>query len=666
MRHLSPAFLTPVLLILTGCALTANQPLPSDLASSAVQGSVYGGQQPVAGSLVSIYAAGTTAYGKGATLLASTTTDANGNFNFATGAYTCPFATTPIYLTAKGGNAGFTNTPNIMLAAGVGSCSGAASLQLNVNEVSTAATAFALSHFFTTTLGSSSDDSFGGTAPGNGVYNAGLVMANQYTIPAIASLGTGTALPSTSTVTREQAKLYTVANIIAACVNTAGGVAGDKSNCGTLFANTTPPGGATAPTDTLQAAVQIALYPYQNVASLYTLPPATAPFIGLSAQPNDFTLGISYTASNLGLGIRGGAASGASSNIDIDANGRVWFPTNTATAHGLAFFDPSTDAFNGPYITTLVAPQYLAIDNSGGSTGPLVYGTDLGSSLIAAAAVNSPATIVTSHGLTPNAVVGPVGITANSSFPNAPQYSVTASDGSSAIWILHGTNQGISSTLTNAATGLAPYNNPQNDSTYYEAEAATSGTSGPCSLEAPYTDQGATYNNQVIVQSASPCVSGGVAQVYELQGESVIMASSLNQICSYIQQTCFSPAVTLNKPQGVAVDGDQNLWIANSGNASISTLMYIPGNSLSDYVETSPVPYVHNSTNGNTITTPYGIAIDRSGNVWASNAGCVNTTGTLCTPGSFVLSELIGAAAPTPTPLFLQTSTTLTPARPQQ
>ena len=666
MRHLFPASLLPVLLVFTGCALSGNQPTPSAFEGSAMKGSVFGGQQPVTGSTVSVYAVGTSGYGAGATLLASTTTDSSGDFNFPTGTYSCPSAATPIYITAKGGNAGYTTNNNIMLAAGIGSCAAAASLQLNLNEVSTVATAFALSHFFTPALGANSTDAFGGTAPGSGTYNAGLVMANTYTIPAILSVASGTALPSTSTVTREPAKLYTLANIIAACVNSAGGTAGDNTNCGILFANTTPPGG-TAPTDTLQAAVQMALYPYQNVATLFNLPPATSPFVGLSTQPNDFTIGISYTASNLGLGVNGGIYSGANTNIDIDADGRIWFPTNSTSAHGLAFFDPSTSAFNGPYITSLVHPQYLAIDNTPVSSGgPLVYGTDLGSPLVASTSVNSPGATITSHGLTPNSTVGPIGFVDDPTYPNAALYSVTASNGTTNVWILEGSNQGISSAFTYAPTGLAPFNY-ENAATYYETEAATSGASTSCLLEAPYVYQGATNDDQTILASSSPCVSGGVAQLDEKGNESVIVASSLNQLCSYAFGACFAPAVPLNKPEGIAIDGDHNVWIANAGNASISTLLYTPGrNNASDFMLTSPVPYIHNTGNGNTLTTPYGIAIDRSGNVWASNAGCVSTTGTACAPGSFVLSELIGAGAPTVTPIFVQTSTLSSPARPQQ
>src|ERR1039458_330030 len=49
----------------------------------ALGGKVYGGQQPISGAAVTLWAAGTSAsYGTGATSVATTTTDTNGNFSF--------------------------------------------------------------------------------------------------------------------------------------------------------------------------------------------------------------------------------------------------------------------------------------------------------------------------------------------------------------------------------------------------------------------------------------------------------------------------------------------------------------------------------------------------------------------------------------------------------
>ena len=651
---LAPAIAAPILI--TGCAgIPAATTLPTGAA--ALGGSVHGGQQPVVGAVVTLWAAGATGYGSGATVLATAApTDAKGMYQF--GAITCPTPATPTYVTAQGGNAGYTTNTSIMLATGLGPCSGLATLNANINEVTTAATAFALSHFFTGTLGPTSTDAFGGAAtPAEGM-NAGLVLANAATIPALVSLGTGDANQSTARVTLESAKLNTIANVLAACVNSGGATSTTETTtvCGQLFSLTTPPGAATRPSDTLQAAVQMALYPYQNVAGLAALPPAASPFIGLGSTPNDWTLAIGYTAPGLGLGIAGTSGSGTSANLDIDSTGRVWFATNTAAAHGLAYFDPASGSFSGPYATALVAPQYLAIDTHG-----VVWGTDLaGNRIVGVSSTNpSAATVYTTL---PGTTTGPIAVTSSSTVPDALLYSVTAGV-ASAVWLEDGGALLLVNATTQQPTGLAPYTY-QSPGDYFEGDVASSQVASPCALEVSYVDQGVGYLI-VPVQSAGPCISGGIAQFQQTTGESLMAASTLNEVCSYIAQTCFAPTVPLSLPEGIAVDGDSNVWIANAGNASVSTAFYNRVTSTTaDYVTTSPVAYLHGAGQGSTLTAPYGLAIDRSGNVWIANAGCVTTSATPCTPGPFRLSELVGAAAPTITPLALQTTAVANGTRP--
>ena len=654
----SLSLVLPTLLAFTGCATsfspTASAPVNP---AASLTGSVHGGQQPVAGAIVTLWAAGSSGYGSGASVIASATapTDAGGNFSF--GAIPCPAANTPTYMTAQGGNSGFTTNAAIMLVTGLGPCSGLASLNANINEVTTAATAYALSHFFTTTLGASSTDNFGGAATPAEGNNAGLVLANTASITALTSL-TGIANPGSATMTTESAKLNTIANILAACVNSAGpsGPGDTTSPCGQLFTATTPPGASTAPSDTLQAAVQMALYPYRNVAVLAALPPPASPFVGLTTTPNDLTLAVSYTAPQLGLAINGTALSGTSSNIDIDAGGRVWFPTNTATAHGLAVFDPATSTFAGPYATALVHPQFLAIDTTG-----VVWGTDFAANHYVGALTTSPGSTISFN--TPNnTYTGPIGVTSNATVPNALMYSVTGPLATT-IYVQSNGVQSKVNTVAYPATGLAPFA-LRSATRYFEAEVADSGIASPCEFEAPYIDGSTPYNLLIAITSA-PCRTGGVVQLSQVSEESTMAVSSLNELCAYLARACFTPVVPLAQPEGIAVDGDGSLWIANAGNASVSTLSYARVTStVADYITTSPIAYQHGVGQGATVNQPYGLAIDRSGNVWLSNAGCVSIDGTVCTPGAFVLSELIGAAAPTLTPLGLQTTTITNGSRP--
>lgn len=657
-------------LLMAGCGIAKNGPLPQDVSSTAMTGTIFGGQQPIVGSTVTVWAMGTSGYGAGATQLASTTSGTGGTFTFAANAYTCPYSNTPVYITAAGGDQGGIANANIMLAAGVGACSTAKSATVNIDEVSTAVTAFALSHFFTTSLGgAATTDLIGGTAAGSGIYNAGMVEANAYTIPTLLNVGLGIVQANTATMTIEASKIYSIANTLAACVNSAGETSTTETTtaCGKLFHDTTPPSG-TRPLDTLQAAVQMALYPYQNVSALYLLGGSTPPFTGLSTTPNDWTVGVSYTSSSFGLGVNGSSTSHTSSSIDIDTNGNIWFPTNSSTSHGLAFFDPETGLFNGPYATTLSHPQYVTVDEQGH-----VFGDDLSAAHIAGVSTSSPGT-VTSYATT--GFTGPVTAGYGTSSVDAIAYTgggTSSALGSTLYEELSGTISTLGTFLAPATSILAyVYVGPPDS---LSVDAATSGSSTPCRYESISGGSRIT----TATSSSSNCYSGGIADTafdptYDNDG--VMAATSTNQFCDYgynydnedAEGTCFASPITLTAPEGIALDGDGHLWVANSGNSSVSTLGHTDAANhnytSADYKATSTVQYIHNSTYGNTMTTPYGIAIDGGGNVWVSNAGCVSTTGSTCTPGSFVLSELVGAAAPTITPLAAQNNQTKPGYRP--
>jgi len=61
--------------------------------------------------------------------------------------------------------------------------------------------------------------------------------------------------------------------------------------------------------------------------------------------------------------------------------------------------------------------------------------------------------------------------------------------------------------------------------------------------------------------------------------------------------------------------------------------------------------FLHGASNGGTATAPFGIGVDAVGNVWVTNAGC-NVAN--CTPGTFTLTEIVGAGYPTITPVSAQ------------
>jgi hypothetical protein len=262
-------FAATALAVLSGCAVQSGTNGVSP-AANGVTGNVHGGQQPVAFSTVQLYTVGTTADGSAAAplLTQTVTSDAGGNFTL-TGLYSCSGATL-VYLTASGGQPGpgITN-PNLAMMTALGPCSSLTpSTFIQINEVTTVAAVSALAPFMTgySAVGSNSGD----VSALTNAFTLASELVNTATGQAPGSnVPAGMAVPATL--------MNTLANVVAACVNSAGGVSGDGSACGSLFALTTPSGGS-HPTDTVGAMLDLAQNPALNTPALFNLITPAAPF----------------------------------------------------------------------------------------------------------------------------------------------------------------------------------------------------------------------------------------------------------------------------------------------------------------------------------------------------------------------------------------------------
>jgi parallel beta-helix repeat protein len=272
----------------TGCGTNDSEVLLRP-ASPAISGSVHGGQQPISGATIELLAVGQTGDGSAATSLmtSAVTTNASGNFSL-TGDYACP-APTPtfpgeVYLVAIGGNPGLgagKSNPQVVLMAGLGLCSElTSSTFVSINEITTVGTIAALAPYMSSyaAIGSGSADAES--------LNGAMTMVNAY-VNTATGLTPGPALPSGYTA--PSTALTTLADAISACVNSSGGVAGDKSNCGTLFGAAMS--GATAPTDTVGSVLNILNNPTNNVATIFGLVPTDSPFQPmLASAPSTWAL----------------------------------------------------------------------------------------------------------------------------------------------------------------------------------------------------------------------------------------------------------------------------------------------------------------------------------------------------------------------------------------
>jgi streptogramin lyase len=620
-------------LVLTGCSLSPSTTETSPNTGIAIQGKVFGGNQPIVGAHVYLFAAGSSGYGGASTSLLTSTTgnppDGNSQYYVTTGTggtfsitgdYSCT-AGQEVYLYSIGGNPGLTpNTINNSAAgllAILGDCPGGANAfnstipYVVVNEVSTIAAAYSFAGFATDATHVSSPNNLLATT---GVKNAFANAAN------LVSLGTGLALSTTpvSNGVAPQSTVNALADILASCVNTDGTVADVNSNptaCYTLFTSALS-GGATGtqPTETATAAINIAHNPAANIPALYSLIPTQPPFIptGNPVAPNDFTLGLQFTSGGVNAPL----------SIAIDASGNAWV-TNVGTNTVTELTSSGVPATGSPYSnSSMTGLEDIAIDLSGNAwiansissnTGDVIELTPTGTS-----ATNSP--------FTNGGVEAAYGI---------------AIDGSSNVWVTNFNNNTVSElTSSGSAHSGSPYSAgslsaPQSiaidasGNAWVDNSGSASVTkltsSGLAALNTPYSGNLNSPYGIAIDNSGDAWVpNGGSFSVTEFLSSGLTPAGSP-----------FTGSLT--NPGGVAIDGASNVWVAN----------YL-GNSVSEFnnsgVDISGVNGLGYNTGD--IDLPDAIAIDSSGNVWIaslSGSGSAESTGSL--------TELVGAATPVVTPL---------------
>jgi hypothetical protein len=379
----APAALLAATLALIGCGLTttvaSNGKGPTSSPSS-VSGHVHGGQQPVSGAAVYLFAASTTYYGTPSTSLLNTaatgvstdasgngyvTSDAAGNFSI-TGDYTCPSGAL-VYALATGGNPGLaagTINPNLSMLTALGPCSAlGSSTFISINELTTVASVWALAPFMqgTTSIG---------TSPTNVAGLANAFAAVNELVNTASGYAPGTGLPAGAVL--PVAEMNTIADILAACINSSGGFSGDGTPCGTLFLSTFGNSGFGF-SDTASVALFMARNPAVNVSALFGLSSASGPFQPtLVSTPADWTLAVQYNPAGLST----------PKALAIDAAGNIWI-ANCGSANcttpgagsvtelansGALIGSTSADGLNIPYAIAIDLTGNAWVANFGGNS----------------------------------------------------------------------------------------------------------------------------------------------------------------------------------------------------------------------------------------------------------------------------------------------------------
>ena len=408
---------TASLAVLAGCGVAASTPPTNYTGPVTLQGQVFAGRNYMAGATVTVYETQSTGvaskgtYTGTAKQLAQVTANSTGGWSLTGISCSSP---DQLYVTAVAGTpypSGFNyttlvNNPNSVMLTAIGDCSilTSATTTNNVtsivtNEASTVAAVWALRPFISmtgSTVNITSDASnYGGTAgigsPGNyaGLAHAFLNANNlsPYKLGAFVQYTNGDPDGTHGGGLVPVQELNSLAYAQYLCtIGSDGTSPGNFSYCTTLYGLATPPGG-TAPTNSLQAMLNIADYPANNATAIlnFTLTPiplsgqTTSQVInagvyvpaltGFGTLTNDWSVALYFLPGD------GATATAQGSQVPefvtIDANDDVYFANPIASSSStsgnvVALSSNGTNLWNSPTDTTKVTqPHAIAADSLG-------------------------------------------------------------------------------------------------------------------------------------------------------------------------------------------------------------------------------------------------------------------------------------------------------------
>lgn len=541
---------------------TTSTPTATPTPAPGITGFLFGGApsvgSPISGAVITLYQAGANGYGAGAAQLAQTTSGTDGSFNFP--AFTCQTTglSQQIYLVGAGGTISGQSSANpaIALIAGIGSCTNYAH-SVVINEASTVAAVWALNQFMDSSganIGTSSTNQ-------NGLGNAQTVLTANFI-----DLSTGVAPTSFPTgFTSPTATLYSLADVLAGCVNSSGS---GSSECQNLFTAATPPGGA-APTTTLQAALDIARNPVNNASALYALVPASPPFTPiLPTAPISWVGELNYAPPEAGLN--------APYSLAVDSFGNVWVVNGAGNSVGeLTAISGYTTGLNfAPSGAKLSFPTSVAIDTEGNLWIANLSGSSVGE-------LTATTSYTSGFNFTPAAAM-----------LNSPFQIVLDSAGN--VWAANYQGNSVSELLAGCSSASCTGVNFNNSNT---------GTPG------------AGFGNPV---SLIPDAAGNVWVVnYGGNSVSELPAGCTSASCTaanFNNSNTGNPNAAFNLPIEADLDPSGNLFVANSGSDSISELL--AGCSIASCTGAN-----FNNTNsfGVGLQGPSSLVLDPTANIWVAN-----------------------------------------------
>ena len=644
-------------LVLGGCATSFDPADGAPIATSvgAINGSAYGGRQPIKNAKVYLLQARsggdagpgiapttsnastdllTSAAGNGTAGAYYVLTDTNGKFSM-TGDYTTCTTGEQVYLYSVGGDAGGGTNTAAGLMAVLGTCGSfafTASTTINMSEVSTIAAAYAMSGFATDAMHVGySGSPLAKTGITNAFANANQlfdVSSNPYTtpntLPRATTPGSGM---NGGTGTVPQAQIEMLADILAGCVDSSGT---PFSQCSTLFSNGKNILGTTA-TDTATEAIYMAQNPGNT--SVYNLVGAQPYGSVPGSAPANLTIQLTFTGGGLSPGL------GQVRGMEVDSSGNIWAAGLYSDLSG----DPGTtlgefSPLGVPVITGgitgigLSSPGGLALDAASDTLWIANYTGD-----------NVTKYTISGGGYTAYSAggsgVGPLSIAIDSA--GYPWLTNTTT----APWV-----QKLNPTTGAAITTLS--GNNLNGTEQVAFNAGSLGdlwiANGSGSEYSRFTNSGTSETSNLTLgqQTGGVAVDGTGNVWFGVSLNGVVKVNSAGTTSHYYACTGISGNSYGNS---LTIDGASNIWLAN--------------NSTSDGMNSDNAICALNSS-GATIsganayapptssTQPNSIIVDLSGDVWYDS----------CSDSK--LYEIVGAAVPVVNPISYATANSKLGQRP--
>ena len=562
----------------------------------AIAGVVQGGHGPVSGASIQLYAASSGGLGSASTPLleSAVASDSNGNFSIPAG-YSCPSPSSPVYVVATGGSVASSSGQNsaLMLTAMLGPCSGLAALgSVSVNEVTTVGSVWPLAHYFTspTNLGSASNDT--------------TFLSAVSSVPEFINLAQGTS-PGTPTSTSsfaENNKLYSLADVFAACVSSSGGKAGDGSPCGQLFSMATSAGGS-APSDTMTAAVQIAQNPDNNVTGIYGLVKGSTAFEPtVTAAPSDWTLTLSYTVATPSISLATGTYAGTQDVTISDATqgSTIYYTTNGTVPTS------SSNVYTGPISiavsSTIEAIAVLTGQSSGVASSTLTITSALPPAKLAF--VQQPSKALTGATISPAVTVAVQDSNGNTLTSATNPVTLALTSGSGLTGTLTATPKNGVATFSNLSIGtVGSYTLSATSPSLTSATSAgfsiTTGSGSPLPTT-PLPPAKLAFVQQPTSALAGATISPAVTVAVEDSNGNPVTSATNQCTLALVGGTGLAGTLTATPQNGVATFGNLTVGTAGTYTLSASSPSLTSATSTSFTISTTTTT----NTPAGTVATP--------------------------------------------------------------